>query len=132
MATSIHNGKKQYAGAEAANMSLGQGGWIWTAGVAADQFRAEAGTDADPVWYYPDVRYWSGVKVFPTTDADGNATLVTLDLTPLDTNNIDESKADTPGSTIRVQLQSGQQLLGAFSRIRIQSNVEGTLIIFKG
>ena len=128
-----HKGKRQYAGAEVANLSLGQGGWIYTVSTALDQFIAGVDlADADPLWYYPDVKFWSGVKVFPTTDADGNGTLVEFALTPYDTNHIDESKADTPGSVINIKLQAGQQLLGAFKNVTIVSSAEATVILFKG
>ena len=134
MSQNLHKGKNEYSGAEIANMRIGQGGWIYTTnpGGHNDVFVAGAGTDADPVWYYPDVRYWSGVKCYSTTDAADGDCLLTVVLTPYDTDAVDQSKADTPGSDITLKLQSGQSVFGAFSKVEVTSAVECTAMIFKG
>ena len=127
-----HKGKQQYSGAEISNVGLGQSGWIWTNPAASDIFHASDGTTSSPNFYYSDVQYWCGVKCYATTDSAAGNTLCELKLTPLDTNLIDQSKADNPGSAITVKLQSGQSIFGAFKKVEVSTNTNCSLIIYKG
>ena len=129
-----HKGKRQYSGGEVANINLGQGGFIWTENPTGhnDKFIAGEGNDADPIWYYPDVEFWSGIKCYPTVDSSTGTTIATVVLTPLEDDLIDQSAADNPGSDIEIKLQSGQSIFGAFKSIEVTSVTNGTLIIYKG
>jgi hypothetical protein len=126
-----HKGKTQYTGLEIGNLGLGQGGWIWTNPQVNDIFHAGAGTDTGTAFYYDKVDYWLGVKCYPTTDSSDGDCLLTVELTPLDTNLIDQSKADTPGSAFEVKLQAGQAIFGAFKSVKVTAAAECTGIIYK-
>ena len=130
-----HKRKQQYSGAEISNVGLGQSGWIWTDPQVNDMFysgNSGIGNDTATVKHYEDVVYWCGIKCYPTTDSAAGNTLLDIGLTPFETNNIDQSKADTPGNEIRIKLQSGQSLFGAFSRVRVYGEANASLVIYKG
>ena len=94
-----------------------------------------AAKSSNPNFYYDDIDFFTGVKCFPTVDnsqSTGAAPLLTVALEPLDTDLIDQSKADSPGSVIPIKLQGGQSIFGAFKKIKVISAVACTMALYKG
>ena len=88
----------------------------------------------DPLFEYPNDKYFLGVGCMPTVDSDQlatNAPLLTVDVTPYDTKIMDQSKADTPGDPITIKLQAGQFFYGAFKRVRVNALKNCTMILHK-
>ena len=88
----------------------------------------------DPLFEYPNDKYFLGVGCLPTVDNDQTATnapLLTVDVTPYDTKMMDQSKADTPGDPITIKLQAGQFFYGAFKRVKVNALKNCTMILHK-
>lgn len=113
----------------------------YTAEVPVDVYTRRADKHATPAkssepnLYYDDIDFFAGIKCFPTVDGTvttGNAPLLSVEITPLDTNLIDQSSADAPGSDIPLKLQGGQTIFGAFKKIKVVSAVACTMALYKG
>ena len=92
---------------------------------------AASAKSSDPLFYY-DMTFFLGMKCLGTNPSGDGDSLLRIQLEPLDTNLIDQSKADTPGDVLDFRLQSGQSVFGAFRRIRIHSATNSTILIYKG